>query len=137
MGSVLSRYFGSFFLSFLLNENGISQGLIQVLRNSSYGVKEVASRSARNRSLASSRSSIVSIISRYSSRLRTTAFFSPFLSTRYCGLSVFEARIFNLRLRFNYYIKFLSIIGQYEKGLIFLTLSDSKHVFGINFINLS
>jgi hypothetical protein len=68
--------------------NLVGQFLSHVLRNLSYGMKEVASLSALRRSLASSRSSINSMMLLYSLMLRTTAFLLPFSSTRYLGFTV-------------------------------------------------
>ena len=79
------RLLTSFFFDYYL----INQFLSQVLRNLSYGIKEVASLSALRRSFESSRSSINSRILLYSLKLRTIPFLLPFSSVRYVGFADF------------------------------------------------
>jgi len=84
LGNIV-RFFTGFFFDYYL----INQFLSQILRNLSYGIKEVASLSALRRSFESSRSSINSRILLYSLKLRTIPFLFPFSSVRYFGLADF------------------------------------------------
>jgi len=89
--AVLLRNLLCFFFSFLFDYYLVVQAFSQVFRNSSYGVKEIASFSAFKRSMVSSKSSIESIRYLYSLNPMTTAFLLPFSSIRYLGFVFFKA----------------------------------------------
>ena len=103
--TILFRDIIGFFSRSFFYYNGIVQSFNQFLRNSSYGIKEVASFSALRRSIVSSKSSIISIIFLYSFKLSKTPFLVPFWSIRNFGFVFLKALfITNLVLQFCCYI---------------------------------